>query len=71
MSQGRSKRITKSKLASETSQQELDKIYRRELQDIYFFVFFLEDGRCASIAATSNFIKEDLQTRATIEVRIH
>ena len=48
---------------------EYQEMLKEEVRDVWFTVYFIEDARVASVAATNEaFIKEDLETRANVEV---
>ena len=48
---------------------EYQEMLKKQVRDVWFTVYFIEDARVASVAATNEtFIKEDLETRANVEV---
>lgn len=42
---------------------------KRKLENVYFLVYFIQDGRSAVLSANSNCLMDDIVTRASREVR--
>ena len=48
---------------------EYQEMLKKQVRDVWFTVYFIEDARVASVAATNEaFRKEDLETRSNVEV---